>query len=58
MFGLLKKKAEIFFLSRKRKSVQAIQNAERSTSGEVRVYVESRCRFVDPIDRASEIFTT
>ncbi len=35
----------------------AIQEAERMTSGEVRVYIESHCRFVDPIDRAREIFT-
>ena len=36
--------------------VNAIREAERRTSGEVRVYVESKCRFVDPIDRAAEIF--
>lgn len=34
----------------------AIREAERQTSGEIRVYVESRCRFVDPLDRAAEIF--
>lgn len=57
MFGLLKRKADNFFSEQeKEKVLQAIQNAERSTSGEVRVYVESRCRFVDPIDRAAEIF--
>ena len=26
------------------------------TSGEIRVYVESHCRFVDPVDRAAEVF--
>ena len=36
--------------------VKAIQHAEERTSGEIRVYVESRCRFVDAIDRAAEIF--
>jgi len=36
--------------------VQAIQHAEKRTSGEIRVYVESRCRFVDPLDRAAEVF--
>src|SRR5690242_17923707 len=57
MFGLLKRKAENFFSEQeKEKVLQAIQNAERSTSGEVRVYVESHCRFVDAIDRAAEIF--
>lgn len=34
----------------------AIQEAEQRTSGEVRIFVESRCRFVDPLDRAKEIF--
>lgn len=36
--------------------VDAIRTAEQQTSGEVRVFVESRCRFVDPLDRAAEIF--
>jgi uncharacterized membrane protein len=36
--------------------VQAIRNAEKETSGEVRVYVESRNPFVNVMDRASEIF--
>lgn len=57
MLGLFKKKAVNFFSEQeKEKVLDAIQNAERNTSGEVRVYVESRCRFVDPIDRAVEIF--
>lgn len=34
----------------------AIQSAERRTSGEVRIFVESHCRFVDATDRAAEIF--
>ncbi len=36
--------------------VEAIRGAEKQTSGEVRVYVESHCRFVDPVDRAIEVF--
>ena len=46
------------FLSRDEKAqlVEAIQQAEHRTSGEVRVYVESRCRYVDPLDRAKEVF--
>src|SRR5262249_21136639 len=28
----------------------------KQTSGEIRVYVESRCRFVNPVDRAAEVF--
>lgn len=36
--------------------VKAIRHAEQQTSGEVRVYVENRCRFMDAIDRAAELF--
>ena len=57
MFGLFRKKAVDFFSAEeKEKILTAIQQAERNTSGEVRVYIESHCRFVDPIDRAVEIF--
>lgn len=35
---------------------KAIAEAERRTSGEIRVYVEWRCSFVDAIDRAYELF--
>ena len=36
--------------------VHSIQDAERQTSGEIRVFVESRCKYVEPLDRAAEIF--
>jgi len=36
--------------------VAAIGQAEHQTSGEIRVFVESRCRFVNPLDRAAEVF--
>ena len=36
--------------------VAAIREAEKHTSGEVRVFVESKCSYVDPVDRAKEIF--
>ena len=38
------------------KIVHAIGLAEKQTSGEIRLYVESKCRFVDPLDRAAEVF--
>lgn len=34
----------------------AIQTAERRTSGEIRLFIESNCRYVNAIDRAAEIF--
>lgn len=38
--------------------VKAIRHAEQRTSGEVRVFVESRCSWMDAMDRAAEIFMT
>lgn len=55
MFSLFKKKP--FFSDEENKIiVEAIRNAELCTSGEVRVFVESKCKFIDPIDKALEIF--
>lgn len=56
MFSLFKKK-EFFSAEENEKIVAAIRNAEKSTSGEVRVFIESKCRFIDPLDRAVEIFS-
>ncbi|MEY2903953.1 MAG: hypothetical protein RLY89_3059 [Bacteroidota bacterium] len=57
MFSFFQKKAVDFFSAdEKAQIVQAIQDAERRTSGEVRVYIESRCAYVDPIRRARELF--
>ena len=50
------RKKEFFSFQEKENILEAIRNAEQQTSGEVRIYVESRCRFVDPLDRAAEIF--
>ncbi|HVU93761.1 MAG TPA: TPM domain-containing protein [Puia sp.] len=54
-FPLFKKKP-LFNEAQQQLIVAAIQAAEKCTSGEVRVYVESRCRYVDPLDRAAEVF--
>ena len=51
------RKKEFFSKEENEMIVQAIRDAERQTSGELRVFVEGRCRFVDPLDRAMEIFT-
>lgn len=50
------KQKEFFTAEEKQQVIEAIQKAEQRTSGEVRVFVESRCRFVDAIDRANELF--
>ncbi len=55
LFNIFKKK-EFFSADEKERIVEAIRLAERETSGEVRVFVESKNPFVNPIDRAAEIF--
>ncbi len=55
MFSFFKKKS-FFAEDEKKQIVEAIRNAERRTSGEIRVFIESRCRYVDPLERAAEIF--
>ncbi len=58
MFHLFRKKTVDFFSTEEKQTITAaIQAAERSTSGEVRVYIESKCRFVNAVDRATEIFS-
>lgn len=55
-FFPFRKRQEFFGFDEKEQIVEAIRQAEQQTSGEIRVYTESRCRFVDPLDRAAEIF--
>ena len=55
MFNLFRKRQ--FFTAEERNNiVEAVRSTELLTSGEVRVFVESRCRYVDAVDRAAEIF--
>jgi len=56
MFSLFRKKKSFFPEEDTRIIVKAIRHAENQTSGEVRVFVESRCSWVDAMDRAKEIF--
>jgi uncharacterized membrane protein len=55
MFSLFKKK-KLFSEEENKMIVDAIRAAEIRTSGEIRVFVEKHCRFMDPLDRALEIF--
>ena len=55
MFSLFKKR-EFFSAADKAQIVEAIRMAEKETSGEIRIYVESKNSYVDAIDRAAEIF--
>ena len=50
------RKKPFFSEEENEKIVQSIQDAEKQTSGEIRIFVEGRCKYVDAIDRAVEIF--
>ncbi len=57
MLNILSKKPKHFFSAQAQEQIVAsIKSAEKHTSGEIRVFVESRCAFMDAIDRAAEIF--
>ncbi len=57
MFNWFKKKAEDYFTPHEKQVItDAIRQAEKYTSGEVRVFVESKCSYVNAIDRAKELF--
>ena len=56
MFSFLRKKKEFFTSAEKQQINGAILQAEHRTSGEVRVFVESKCSYVNAIDRAEEVF--
>jgi len=57
MFGWFKKKEKHPFTKEEQRIVvDAIREAEAKTSGEIRVFVEGRCAWPDPMDRASEVF--
>ena len=55
MFSFFKKK-DFFSPEEKQQITDAIRHAEKMTSGEVRVFVESKCSYMDAIDRAAELF--
>ena len=55
MFSLFRKKP-LFTQEENERIVAAIRNAEKRTSGEVRVYIEPKNPLVDPLERAALIF--
>ncbi len=50
------KEKEYFSAEEKERILAAIKLAEQRTSGEVRLFIESKCKYVNPVDRAKEIF--
>lgn len=55
IFPFFKKKA-FFSDPDQARILEAIRIAEKETSGEIRIYIESRNPLVDPLERAAEIF--
>ena len=55
LFSFFKK--DFFTEEEKLQIIEAVRNSEKRTSGEVRVFVENRCSYMDAIDRAKELFT-
>ena len=51
-----RKKKHFFTEAEEAEITSAVREAERRTSGEVRIFVESHCKYMDAIDRAAEIF--
>jgi uncharacterized membrane protein len=47
-----------YFLSQAQKQaiLNAIKHCESNNSGEVRIFIEAKCSYVNPLDRAEEIF--
>jgi uncharacterized membrane protein len=57
MFSLFPRTSNRFLTADEQEQViTAVREAEQRTSGEVRVYIESRCTYVDPLRRAVELF--
>lgn len=55
LFGNRKKR--IFDTDETDQIVSAIRATEQKTSGEIRVFIERRCKYVDAIDRAKQLFS-
>lgn len=55
MFGFNKPKP-FFSAEENLQVVNAIKRSETTTSGEIRVYIEAKNPYVEPMDRAREIF--
>lgn len=47
---------QFFTVDERARLVQTIRKMEQYTSGEIRLFVESKNPFVDPLDRAAQIF--
>jgi uncharacterized membrane protein len=51
-----KKRLNYFTKEEEERMVEAIRFAEKQTSGEVRLFIENKCKYINPVDRAVEVF--
>lgn len=56
MFLFGRKKKPLLDDAAQQRVVNSIREAEQKTTGEIRVFIESHCSYMDAIDRAREIF--
>jgi len=56
LFSFFFPKKDLFTPGETQRIVGAIRACESRTSGEIRVYMEAKNPYVDPLDRAAEIF--
>jgi len=56
LFNFFKKTKSYFHPHDMERIVVAIRNAERRTSGEIRIYIESKNPLVNVLERAAEVF--
>lgn len=56
MFDFLFRKKEYFTPEQQQLVVNAIRQAETATSGEVRIYIETKCKTAVPLERAMAVF--
>jgi len=58
MFSIFKKKPQNFFSQKEKDQItEAIKTAETKTSGEIRVFIENKCKYPDALDHAKELFS-
>ena len=56
MFGLFETKNNFLTRRERKQIVNTIQDIERKTSGELRIYIEGECPCSNPLERTKEIF--
>jgi uncharacterized membrane protein len=56
IFSFFKKPTQYFSAAQTEQIVNAIRNAEKQTSGEIRIYIESKNPLVSTVERAAEVF--